>query len=372
MSAKNLFIEPSDVWLFRTGRPFAADEQTRAASIFPPTPRTMQGALRSAYLAQKGVSFTNQTTWPREIGSPDCFGDLQARGPLIARRGTDGVVSPLFPLPLDIIKLKNSWQILSPCSDDRRHFAANLENGLLPLLPLDDTGSTKFNGGWLDDSDFLAYLRNESFPIDKNPIAEEMLFGRESRFGVQIDSHPKRPTEGMLYQVEYVRLHQDVGLLVEVDGISLQENGLLQLGGEARAGRFETVTANLTFPTQDRLKDKNKPLLFKLYLATPAIFGHGWLPEHIDKKNLMGRWREIELTLVSAAIGKPQPIGGRDISKRDSQRDIYGAVPAGSVYFFETQASADDVFRAFDGQCVSDVAAQIGFGLGYVGGWENV
>ncbi|MBL8152360.1 MAG: CRISPR-associated protein Cmr3, partial [Blastocatellia bacterium] len=39
----NLFIEPSDVWLFRDARPFAAGEQSRATSLFPPTPRTIQG-----------------------------------------------------------------------------------------------------------------------------------------------------------------------------------------------------------------------------------------------------------------------------------------------------------------------------------------
>src|SRR5207244_9940034 len=86
MNNTPIFIEPDDVWLFRDGRPFAADDQSRAASLFPPTPRTLQGALRSARLAQSGASFRNQTTWPTDVGNPNNFGDLKLRGPILAKR----------------------------------------------------------------------------------------------------------------------------------------------------------------------------------------------------------------------------------------------------------------------------------------------
>jgi hypothetical protein len=44
-------------------------------------------------------------------------------------------------------------------------------------------------------------------------------------------------------------------------------------------------------------------------------------------------------------------------------------VPAGSVYLFETGATVDQIMKEFDGQCVSDMNAQIGFGLCFIGGW---
>jgi CRISPR-associated protein Cmr3 len=49
-----IFIEPVEPLLFRTGRPFVAGEYNFAASLFPPTPETLQGALRAAIAVQWG------------------------------------------------------------------------------------------------------------------------------------------------------------------------------------------------------------------------------------------------------------------------------------------------------------------------------
>jgi CRISPR-associated protein Cmr3 len=213
----------------------------------------------------------------------------------------------------------------------------------------------------------MAYLCVDESGLEVRESKE--LFVLEPRFGVQIDSGPKRPREGMLFQVEFVRVEANVGLLVEVSGVPLAAAGLLQLGGEARAGSYTTVQRGLDLPRSGRLKNGSGLLHFKLYLATPAIFKSGWLPGWLDSTTLAGQYNSVAVQLVATAVGKPQPVGGRDIARRDRQRAIQRAVPAGSVYFFETRAEASDVMDAFDGQCLSDVDAQIGFGLSYVGGW---
>ncbi len=43
-----LFLEPTEPLLFRTGRPFDAGENSYAETLFPPTPETLQGAIRAA------------------------------------------------------------------------------------------------------------------------------------------------------------------------------------------------------------------------------------------------------------------------------------------------------------------------------------
>jgi CRISPR-associated protein Cmr3 len=239
---------------------------------------------------------------------------------------------------------------------------------VVPVLPPAGSEPTKFDTGWLCEDGLLAYLKGNAcgFHVHSNSA----LFIHEPRFGVQIDSRPKRPTEGMLYQVEFVRLQEGVGLLVEVEGVTLPDRGLLQLGGEARAGRYEKEATGLDLPRDGRLTDSGRPLHFKVYLATPALFERGWLPKDIDALTLKGSWRGIDLTLVSAAIGKPQAVGGRDIARGDVQRSMRRAVPAGSIYFFETNADGSDVVAAFDGKCVSDTDEKIGFGLCYVGSWN--
>jgi CRISPR-associated protein Cmr3 len=373
MSAKCIFIEPSDVWLFRDGHPFAPNERGRAVSLFPPTPQTMQGVIRSARLAHSQEPF-DYRNWSdalkSEIGQPDNFGALSLRGPLVAKRQGSSV-QRLFPLPLDVTKLQDGWHILAPslASD----FKTNWQPATLqPLLPPDGREPTKFDMGWLDEIEFLTYLRGGSL-TDTSMTKTDSLYRHEARFGVQIDSRPKRPPEGMLYQIEFIRLEDGVGLFIEVGGVSLPDAGLLQMGGEARTGRYEKVMAPLGLPREGRtLPVVENRLHLKLYFATPAIFNNGWLPEWLDPKSLRGRCNGLEVKLISAAVGRSQRIGGRDISQRDRQRPVRQAVPAGSVYFFETEATADDVFQTFDGQCVSDADAQIGFGLCFVGGWGNV
>lgn len=368
----NIFIEPSDVWLFRDGRPFAPDERGRAVSFFPPMPQTMQGMIRSLRLAQSGEPF-DYRQWSEslkaEIGQPDNYAALQLRGPLVAKRNGDNV-QRFFPLPEDMTQLQSGWHILSP-SDD--HFDTNWQPPTLqPLLPPQGSEQTKFQKGWLCEDGLLSYLKGNACGVHVHP--NSALFQTEPRFGVQIDSQPKRPMEGMLYQVEFVRPQADVGLLVEVSGVSLNDSGLLQLGGEARAGRYEQIEKGLDLPRDGRAPrlfgDK---LRFKLYLATPALFKHGWLPGWVDPQSLHGEKNGVHVKLIAAAVGKPQGIGGRDISQRDRQRAIRRAAPAGSVYFFETVASAHAVMETFDGKCVSDADAdrQIGFGLCYLSACVN-
>lgn len=47
-----LFLQPTDTFFFRDGRPFTKGEQSEGHSIFPPLPSTILGALRSAYIAE--------------------------------------------------------------------------------------------------------------------------------------------------------------------------------------------------------------------------------------------------------------------------------------------------------------------------------
>lgn len=365
----NLLIEPADVWLFRDGRPFAAGEQSRAASIFPPTPRTVQGALRSGRLGQSGEPFDSRQWSPAlttEIGQPDNFGTLTMRGPLLLQLDKQtGLWHRFYPLPADVTKLQSGWQILSPQANQQ--IQTNWQTGLLPLLPVNSSEPMKFESGWLRDDGLQSYLAGNFDP--QKLVATANLFQYEPRLGIGIESATKATMEGLIYQVEFIRLAQDTGLLVEYDGLNLQDQGYLQMGGEARAAHYCAATVGVDLATTSTLQAITGLTRFKLYLATPAIFAQGWLPDGINAETLQGIWQAIPITLRAAALHKMQTIGGRDISRRDAQRQMHRAVPAGSVYYCESTASVADILAAFHNKCVSDVDAQIGFGLSYVGGW---
>ena len=111
-----LFVEPNDVLLFRDGKPFTAGEDPRAQSPFPPTPFTIQGALRSKVLFDSGVSPSEYVSdLPNDkaqnlrklIGVPGKdYGQLRLRGPFVARR-RDGTITRYFPLPADVVKTED-------------------------------------------------------------------------------------------------------------------------------------------------------------------------------------------------------------------------------------------------------------------------
>lgn len=111
-----LIIKPVDIWLFRDGRPFLAGEDHDAISIFPPTPFTLQGAIRTKVLVDKGVdltSFAYQEQPDPDVGYGDNFGKLRLLGPLLARE-EDGKWKRLIPVPADLVKVDKRLWLLKP------------------------------------------------------------------------------------------------------------------------------------------------------------------------------------------------------------------------------------------------------------------
>jgi CRISPR-associated protein Cmr3 len=151
--------------------------------------------------------------------------------------------------------------------------------------------------------------------------------------------------------VEYIRPENKVGLLVEMEGYSWPQSGLLRLGGESRAASYTEVNANLAITTKPIL---NLPSRFKVYFATPTWFSDGWKPKD---------WKVFfdgEVILRAAALTRYQSIGGFDFSKK-RHKPSRRFVPAGSVYYFECTGSAgirSDLLQ----NALTEWGAEIGFG----------
>ena len=80
-----LFIEPTEPLLFRTGRPFDAGQNTFAESLFPPTPETLQGAVRAAIASywdpQKNIAAAfNDLGLTQLIGDRSGYGRFRVTG----------------------------------------------------------------------------------------------------------------------------------------------------------------------------------------------------------------------------------------------------------------------------------------------------
>src|SRR5947199_9617527 len=85
-----IFIEPTEPLLFRTGRPFNAGANNFAETIFPPTPETLQGALRAMIATQWGNAQTDKIRTINEI-----FNEKELVGLIGKREGDRNVYGRL-------------------------------------------------------------------------------------------------------------------------------------------------------------------------------------------------------------------------------------------------------------------------------------
>jgi len=113
-----IVIRPMDVWLFRDGKPFRAGEDHAAETLFPPSPFTLQGAIRTKVLADKGVNLAEfakngERNPDPDVGYGENFGKLRLRGPLLMRC-KDGKWERLIPMPTDVVKVGNRYELLRP------------------------------------------------------------------------------------------------------------------------------------------------------------------------------------------------------------------------------------------------------------------
>jgi CRISPR-associated protein Cmr3 len=370
-----LFIEPTDVWFFRDGRPFPAGGGYTARGVFPPSPMTLQGALRSLVLAQSNVdwgAFRNSigvetSAVAAQIGSPTCLGAFNMRGPFLARLIEDRV-ERLAPMPADAFVAQRSPDgqevtYAAFCPSQNINFGANWPSAALrPLWPPDGARKDAPSGNWwLPPESLIDYLNDQEF----SALTERPLYDHEPRLGIALDYGRRRPREGMLYQTEFVRPRLDVGLLVWLDpAIVIPSSGWLALGGQARAARYGVVPEN---SVQLGLPSLQPTQRIKLLLLTPAFFDGGWQPSNGAWSALLGMQGA---RLVAVALGRPCLLGGWDVARR-GHKEMCAYAPAGSVYYFECDqpvgVSAGPLTQTPPGALPHD---RLGFGQVAAGTWR--
>ncbi len=366
-----LFIQPEDVWMFRDSKPFAAQQSFVAHSMFPPTPQTMQGIIRSHVLEQAQVDWAayargevdkalkQKIGVPAHNNQPASFGELKLSGPFVARENK-GKVERLVRAPLDLVTSKEggNMALLMPPHSGHAFLTEPPFEGWKPLVAPDNMPSLKEADGWLDEAGLVAYLDDK---LPKTILKDDSVYHYEPRVGLALEKGKRVARDRHLYHAHFVRPQAGVGLLVGVNsGVLKDAKGVIGIGGESRFGSYQVVK-DFNLP-QAKLKDNSR---LKVVLLTPAYFKNGWGPENND----WSRWVGAAGKLVSMAIGKPQPISGWDVAKREP-KPLYHFVPAGSVYLFENATWQGKAFTETpDGEL--DYSA-MGFGGYALGQWNKV
>jgi CRISPR-associated protein Cmr3 len=402
-----IFLEPLDVWVFRDGRPFSAGDDHHAKCVFPPSPFTVQGALRSKVLTEHCGNLDKYAGRRHgdcpicgpapycpvrdEIGTPGTAGPFRLRSVLPARRES-GAITRYFALPRHVVRAKRgaSWDFLRPLEDPG---PTSLGDGLR-VLGVRGTELVEHPDGWVGAPALEKILRGEipstlrpvrtrggdfGEPASSAPAEEDewAMCEEEPRVGIGLKPGRKTAEPGQFFVVDALRLREGWGLAVSFDGLaSLPGAALLDIGGEGRAARYETVAdARLPPPPASAIEKERR---FLLYLVMPALFGGDasrwtWRPGFLgqDGAGTVPGGHTI-VRLVAAALGSPVRISGWELGEGDRggrPRPARAAVPAGSVYFFEIVDGPVEPVLALHGKALTDWGSDFGFGLALVGRW---
>jgi CRISPR-associated protein Cmr3 len=241
-------------------------------------------------------------------------------------------ISRIVPLPMDIkVSMDKETVKYARLKPEENHasFNSNLPEGIRPLSLEGESGKSDDETYWIDDEGLAQWQAGKMPDVFKT----DALYQVEDRVGLAMD-HTRRTykriredaSEGLFYRARFVRPHEGVGLLTAVSPLLLPETGTRRpfgtfvMGGESHIGRYQMV--DYTPPKPSALRGR-----VKIVLLTPAYFVSGWQP---------ASWSAFgeKAQLVSAVIGKPQPVGGWDLHRGD-HKPMVNYVPAGSVYFLD-------------------------------------
>jgi len=369
-----IFMEPNDVLMFRDGRPFAGGDDHFARGIFPPSPATIYGALRSHILSNESGEFDTykgNTSMiageiTREIGTPGQLGSLLIRQFTPAGRNADGLVQ-FFPMPKDVVKEKGGKErlhMLSPMDLSGSRTVTDLPEGLSGMWMKSEEAMEAVRG-FLSSEEMERCLLGET----PRPTEPEKLFRTEERTGIGKSRVTRSVETGRLYSVEYFRLADGAGFAVEVEGTRLLPgSGMMRLGGDHRSIKYETSSWRdiEVEPVKKMIADRRR---FKFVLTTPAIFRQGWLPGWINPETKKGDINGVRVKLTGACVGRPVGIGGYDLIK-NMPKEMKKAVPAGSVYFFEIkEGDPGNLFEMLWLKSISEEKSREGFGITLIGGY---
>ncbi|WP_018084471.1 type III-B CRISPR module-associated Cmr3 family protein [Desulfurispora thermophila] len=347
-------IEALDTVFFKDGRPFTMGEDDWASSIFPPPPGVIYGALRSAYLARNLSSLNLAGT------DNDPTRHLQLRA-MALRMGAAARRQVFFPAPLDCARRKNA----SGKEKNRLYPLRIVRLAAVSSCPLDYILAASFPvesaEGYYCSVDTLADYLGERLDFYWGRNLDRHVY-QESKTGIGRNPLTRTARDAQLYRAGTLRLC-DLDIVVNLGGLELPEQGLLRLGGEGRAAAYYPAT----WPELPAVQFAPGEKLFKLYLATPALFEGGWLPRWLDRCDFTGTYAGLRLKLVTAAIGRPLSLGGFDMKQR-KPKPMGRAVPAGSVYYFALlEGDIGQVSTKLHNQCISDYYPEQGYGWCLVG-----
>jgi CRISPR-associated protein Cmr3 len=345
MTEKQWIFSQLDTWFFRESRPYNAIGGSQLATVFPPSARTVAGAVRTLIGEQAGINWeafndnkgTTHNDLHEQIGDADNLGKLQLIGPYLLYKG-----ERLYPVPLILLEKDGQFTRLCPGEP----VECDIGYVRLPALKETIAGAKPIENAWLTTKALEQVLADQN-PSKSSYHYSEELFDIEPRLGIALNRESRTVEESMLYQNQHIRIRDDnlqIGIIVK--GIKetlhpkMEPNNTarVRFGGEGRLAEVK-VTSNLPKLAPPDLSKTKKIMLT---LLSPANLEGDWLPQGFTEvpdskeKNWRGTLNGVELTIISAVLGKSIREGGWDLARKQP-REVISLIPAGSVWFCQLE-----------------------------------
>ncbi len=350
---KQFFIEPAETLMFGQPKSFVAGETHRSQSLFPPSPFTFQGLIRTHLLhhAQPAIDF--EASGVREeiaslVGPPDQLPqDWQLTGPYPARKRKQEEnvwIEPWVPAPRFLLRNGND-HILSAQPMSRAHNSLNdLENHQI-LLGRPETGECKPMTGWVAPGALkqALTLTDHDSPLswtDKQWTGESLppFVHQEFQPGLAIKSGSATASHGLLYYLDAIRFKAGSGLFGgfsaplpnRLDDSALEEGAAL-FGRKGRLVSFHGVD-RLDSEWEDIIEGHHLPEevsemdCFWLVTLTPVRLENAL--SLTPREAFAGG---VHMETLAALTGPPITLGGFSIAEGNARPNrLY--VPAGSAW----------------------------------------
>ena len=389
-------FDPLDSLFFRDGSPYQQGEtnQSGTASMFPPAPPTLVGAIRAA--CARALGWKDGMNWSQNkeiceyLGDGDKLGPLHFRGPFLVRckfpsneaKGEGKKTEILFPAPAKLMgeiekpddkpgneNDKPTVESLTWLSPSSNALHCDLgENSRLPITAHAAEGAKLlYEKGWWITAEGLEQVLQNNRPEERHLIHQSQLWSKEHRIGIARSDESRTTKEGAMYSPSHIRLKKGVSIAMEVGGLSQECKKELPkqpqpVGGESRACWLHLCEYSLPFPKLSKWNTEKKTLRYTATVLTPAAVPKPPKPEEENYAGLPGR-------IVSACLPRPVILGGWD-SLRCRPLPLKPYLAPGSVLFLEAKNEARENVKKLHNHAIGD-RTKWGFGLIAIGLWND-
>lgn len=403
---KDFLLTPLEPLFFGRPSPFNAGESRNSSSMFPPSPSTFQGIIRSHLLRSVSPQL-NLDDWSKSarnerkelVGDseklPECW---QIKGPLPAKLGEDGI-HPWVKVPRFLFD--NNKRL------ERGIFFKSVQPGLNDIGSGNDlsedyiytnspNSDIKPALGWIDSNGLLNALAGKDLSDISLYDIPPFLKTNQSQPGIALNRKKNSAQDSMLYVLEHLRFSSKSGLWGNFNGSlheSMGENPFSKgVAGAGRKSRLASFTSGSTCKSWseilkgEHLKEADDKSFFWIYLLSPAAMTN----KKDDKNpilpgNIEFRLNEIPNRLsllnsnensqdgpyikcITAITDHPMILGGIDMAKGTTKPNN-SYLPQGSSWLIEINAEKklkQEILQELNNSHLLGSEEEARFGFGHV------